>query len=69
MQGLQDQKSSELVHQSEIPEGASKMGVRLVAAKKDIGTSKEVRKARMVAQGRTDAKKEIILNDAPILIK
>ena len=67
--GLFGEGTFEKTAESEISDDANIMGSRFVLTIKNIGTETERKKARLVAQGHKDNKKDVIVNDCPTLMK
>lgn len=69
MGGLLKNKALKKARASTAPKDANVMGSRLVLSVKHYGTDRERKKARLVAQGHKDVKKNVIVNDSPTLMK
>lgn len=69
MEGLFQRKAFAKTPISELPMDANIRNSRFVLSVKNVGTSSEKLKARLVAMGHTDREKDYIISDAPTLMR
>lgn len=62
LDGLFEQKVSEKVHEKDVPHDAVSLPSKMVYAIKNMGTSEETYKARIVAGGHMDRMKRLMIH-------